>query len=90
MLNFDGERRQVEGYTSDLLTDYAIDWLEEGRDEDKTFLCIPLPQSRSCRILPGRATRRPLRRQRTDQAGVHEKHRAKLRGQTQLGPRTTL
>ena len=36
-LNFDGERReQVEGYTSDLLTEYAIDWLEQ-REEDKPF-----------------------------------------------------
>ena len=36
-LNFDGERRQVEGYTSDLLTDYALEWLENDRDEDKPF-----------------------------------------------------
>ena len=37
-LNFDGERQQIEGYTSDLLTDYAIDWLDEGRDKDQPFL----------------------------------------------------
>lgn len=36
-LNFDGERRQVEGYTTDLLTDYALDWLQEGRDKDTPF-----------------------------------------------------
>ncbi len=36
-LNFDGERRQVEGYTSDLLTQYALDWLEGGRDEEQPF-----------------------------------------------------
>ena len=35
-LNFDGERREVEGYTSDLLTDYALEWLNQ-RDEDKPF-----------------------------------------------------
>jgi arylsulfatase A-like enzyme len=27
-LNIDGERRQVEGYTTDILTDHAIDWLD--------------------------------------------------------------
>ncbi|HUF10928.1 MAG TPA: sulfatase [Rhodothermales bacterium] len=31
MLNVDGERKRYEGYTSDLLTDFAIKWLE-GRD----------------------------------------------------------
>ncbi len=36
-LNFDGERRQVEGYTTDLLTDYAIDWIDEERDKSKPF-----------------------------------------------------
>lgn len=36
-LNFDGERKQVQGYTTDLLTDYAIDWMDEGRDKDKPF-----------------------------------------------------
>ena len=36
-LNFDGERREVEGYTSDLLTDYAIDWLDNERDKDEPF-----------------------------------------------------
>lgn len=37
-LNFDGDRRQVEGYTTDLLTDYAIDWLANDRDPDKPFM----------------------------------------------------
>ena len=36
MLNFDGDRRQIEGYTTDLLTDYALDFIEE-RDDDKPF-----------------------------------------------------
>ena len=31
MLNIDGERRRVEGYTSDILTDMALEWLEQGR-----------------------------------------------------------
>lgn len=35
-LNFDGDRRQMEGYTSDLLTDYALDFLEN-REDDKPF-----------------------------------------------------
>ncbi len=35
-LNVDGERGLVEGYTSDLLTGYAIDFLEQ-RDPDRPF-----------------------------------------------------
>lgn len=35
-LNIDGERRQVEGYISDLLTDYTLQWLEEV-DRDRPF-----------------------------------------------------
>ncbi|MDX1637165.1 MAG: sulfatase, partial [Balneolaceae bacterium] len=35
-LNIDGERRQVDGYITDLLTDYTLDWLAN-RDEDKPF-----------------------------------------------------
>jgi len=30
-LNVDGERRRFEGYTTDVLTDFAIEWLEERR-----------------------------------------------------------
>lgn len=37
-LNFDGDRRQVEGYTTDLLTDYAIDWMTNDRDPSKPFM----------------------------------------------------
>jgi N-acetylglucosamine-6-sulfatase len=38
LLNFDGERQQFEGYTTDILTDYALDWLEERqREPDQPF-----------------------------------------------------
>lgn len=38
VLNVDGERDEYEGYTTDLLTDYAIDWLEEWQNEpDQPF-----------------------------------------------------
>lgn len=36
MLNVDGEREQYEGYTSDVLTDFALDWLEDRNEEDET------------------------------------------------------
>lgn len=36
LLNVNGERRPHTGYTTDLLTDYALDWLR-GRDADKPF-----------------------------------------------------
>ncbi len=35
-LNIDGERKQVKGYISELLTDYTLDWLDN-RDKDKPF-----------------------------------------------------
>lgn len=38
-LNIDGERKQVQGYTSDILTDYAIEWLEK-QQEGPFFLYL--------------------------------------------------
>lgn len=35
-LNVDGKREQYQGYTSDILTDFAIDWLKERNGEDHT------------------------------------------------------
>jgi len=39
-LNIDGERQQVEGYVTDLLTDYAIDWLKEQSADRPFFLYL--------------------------------------------------
>ena len=36
-LNIDGERVQQEGYITDILTNYAIDWLDDGRNKRKPF-----------------------------------------------------
>ena len=36
-LNIDGTRVPREGYTTDILTQYAIDWLEEQRGSDRPF-----------------------------------------------------
>ena len=36
-LNVDGDRFQVEGYTTEILTDYAIEWLEAQRGQDRPF-----------------------------------------------------
>lgn len=37
-LNVDGEHRDQQGYITDELTDYALDWLENGREEDAPFM----------------------------------------------------
>jgi N-acetylglucosamine-6-sulfatase len=37
ILNVDGDEGPVEGYTTEILTDYAIDWLEEQRGGDRPF-----------------------------------------------------
>jgi arylsulfatase A-like enzyme len=37
MLNVDGKRVEQKGYITDELTDYALNWLERGRDPSKPF-----------------------------------------------------
>ncbi len=37
-LNINGTRQAFEGYTTDVLTDRALDWLKEGRDTERPFL----------------------------------------------------
>src|ERR1043166_2116811 len=37
MLNVDGQEVPQKGYITDELTDYAMDWLEHGRDKSKPF-----------------------------------------------------
>ncbi len=40
-LNIDGERREFDGYTTDILTDYALDWLgEQSADGDPFFMIL--------------------------------------------------
>lgn len=36
-LNVNGEEVEREGYTTDILTEYALDWLESRRDSDQPF-----------------------------------------------------
>lgn len=36
-LNVNGEQKKFEGYTTDVLTDQALSWLKEGRDENEPF-----------------------------------------------------
>jgi len=36
-LNVNGERRQFKGYSADVLTGVALDWLKQQRDPDKPF-----------------------------------------------------
>jgi len=42
LLNIDGERKQFEGYTTDILTDLAVDWLEErkGNPDEPFFMYL--------------------------------------------------
>ena len=37
LLNVNGERRQVQGYTTDVLTDLALEWLRGQRNADRPF-----------------------------------------------------
>jgi len=36
-LNIDGKRQKVDGYVTDLLTDYALEWLQKERDPQKPY-----------------------------------------------------
>lgn len=55
LLNVDGAQVEQQGYITDELTDYALDWLETGREGDKPFFLYlshkavhsdPLPAAR--------------------------------------------
>jgi hypothetical protein len=35
-----GERKRFEGYVTEITTEYALKWLEEGRDKNKPFLLM--------------------------------------------------
>jgi len=37
ILNVNGKRQQFQGYTTDVLTDRALDWLQTGRDPQRPF-----------------------------------------------------
>ena len=37
VLNIDGQRVERQGHISDILTEYALDWLENGRDKNKPY-----------------------------------------------------
>jgi N-acetylglucosamine-6-sulfatase len=36
-LNINGQRKQLRGYTTNVLTDQALQWLKSGRDKEKPF-----------------------------------------------------
>jgi N-acetylglucosamine-6-sulfatase len=36
-LNINGQRKQFQGYTTDILADQALQWLKDGRDPDQSF-----------------------------------------------------
>ncbi|TXE11145.1 sulfatase [Algoriphagus aquimarinus] len=35
-----GEKKRIEGYVTDITTDLALDWLENGRDKEKPFVLL--------------------------------------------------
>lgn len=39
-LQMDGTRKRYTGYCTDIITDRAIKWLDEGRDKDKPFILM--------------------------------------------------
>ena len=39
-IQMDGSKKRHEGYCTDLITDFSIDWLENQRDKSKPFLLI--------------------------------------------------
>jgi N-acetylglucosamine-6-sulfatase len=39
-LQMDGGRKRYEGYCTDLITDFSLNWLKEGRDPHKPFLLM--------------------------------------------------
>ncbi|MGI9470318.1 MAG: sulfatase/phosphatase domain-containing protein [Rubripirellula sp.] len=40
LIQMDGKRKRYEGYCTDIITENAIQWLQEGRDADKPFILM--------------------------------------------------
>ncbi len=59
LLNINGKRRQFSGYTADVLTDQALEWLRDGRDNGKPFF---LSLSFKCVHYPFQPAKRNLGR----------------------------
>lgn len=57
MLNIDGKRQKVEGYITDLLTDYAIDWLKT-LDGKKPFILYLSHKAVHAEFVPAERHRR--------------------------------
>ena len=51
----DGVKLENEGYTSDIITDLAVDWLEDGRDPDKPFILMVQHKAPHRNWMPGPA-----------------------------------
>ena len=76
-LNINGTRVEREGYTTDLLTDYAVEFLH-GRDEDRPVPALPVPQGGSRAVHAGRAAPRRVLGPRLRPARVDGRHRGEL------------
>ncbi len=59
MLNVNGKQVAQQGYITDELTDYLVDFLEN-RDPDKAFLCVPVAQSCARNVRTGRTPPEPV------------------------------
>lgn len=51
----DGEKVVHEGYTTEVITELAVDWLEEGRDPDKPFILMMQHKAPHRNWMPNRA-----------------------------------
>ena len=51
-LNIDGERQEFEGYTADILTDYALEWMGEASAEDEPFFLYLSHKSVHAEFMP--------------------------------------
>ena len=49
----DDERRRHEGYTTDIITDLSLEWLREGRNQDKPFLLMSQHKAPHRNWMPG-------------------------------------
>src|SRR3546814_17368388 len=58
------ERSIVQGYATDLITDYSLDWLKNGRDKSTPFAILIHPKAPPRNLLP------PTRHRTTDRGGT--------------------
>ena len=82
--NINGRRVPQKGYITDELTDYALDWIDNRKNQAKTILRVRFAQGGSFGLCCERWRTRKIQRQAMDSATDVCRHRRKPKRKTTL------